>query len=106
MRDANRRFAEALARNEVTAALNADDELHRIPVAALGNRAVEAVIEQFEPLVRRAELMRFSRDGQASVERHEQLIDFLAAGDAEGASSVTFDIWHSLATDAGAGDAA
>jgi DNA-binding GntR family transcriptional regulator len=96
MRDANRRFADALDAGDVTAALDADEELHRIPVAALGNRALEAVIEQFEPLVRRAELLRFSGDGQTSVERHEQLIDLLAAGDADGAESVSFDIWHSL----------
>ena len=96
MRDANRRFAEALAADDVAAALDADEELHRIPVAALRNRALEAVLEQFEPLVRRAELLRFSGDGRASVERHEQLIELLAAGDAEGAASVNFDIWHSL----------
>ena len=101
MREANRRFAEALDRGDVTGALDADDELHRIPVAALGNRAVDAVLEQFEPLVRRAELMRFSHDARASVDRHDQLIDFLAAGDVEGAASVTFDIWHSLPTDDG-----
>lgn len=96
MRDANRRFAEALVSDDVAGALNADDELHSIPVAALGNHALEAVLEQFGPLVRRAELQRFTRDGLASVERHEQLIDLLAAGDARGAESVTFDIWHSL----------
>ena len=102
MRDANRRFAEALAAGDVAAALDADEELHRIPVAALGNRALEAVLEQFEPLVRRAELLRFSGDGRASVERHEQLIELLAAGDAEGAASVNFDIWHSLPAGEGA----
>ncbi|HEX5859474.1 MAG TPA: GntR family transcriptional regulator [Microbacterium sp.] len=96
MRDANRRFAEALAADDVATALDADEELHRIPVAALRNRALEAVLEQFEPLVRRAELLRFSGDGRASVDRHEQLIELLAAGDAEGAASVNFDIWHSL----------
>ena len=99
MRDANRRFAEALSSGDVAAALDADEELHRIPVAALGNRALEAVLEQFEPLVRRAELLRFSGDGRTSVERHEQLIELLAAGDAEGAASVNFDIWHSLPAD-------
>lgn len=99
MRDANRRFAEALSSGDVVAALDADEELHRIPVAALDNRALAAVLEQFEPLVRRAELLRFSGDGRTSVELHEQLIELLAAGDAEGAVSVNFDIWHSLAAD-------
>ena len=101
MRDANRRFAAAVAADDVGAALDADEELHRIPVAALGNHALEAVLEQFEPLVRRAERQRFSGDGGASVKRHEQLIDLLAAGDVEGAASVTFDIWHSLSADEG-----
>lgn len=99
MRDANRRFARALSAGDVAGALDADDELHAIPVAALGNRALEAVLEIFGPLVRRAERQRFSHDGRASVERHEQLIGLLADGDAEQAASVTFDIWHSLPTE-------
>lgn len=97
MRAANRRFAAALDAGDVASALEADDELHRVPVAALGNRAVEAVLEQFEPVLRRAELLRFGADGSASVARHEQLIELLVAGDAPHAASVTFDIWHSLA---------
>jgi DNA-binding GntR family transcriptional regulator len=100
MRAANDRFAAALAANDVAAALDADDEFHMIPVAALGNHALEAVLEQFGPLVRRAELARFSGDARASVKRHEELIAHLAAGDARGAESVNFDIWHSLAADA------
>lgn len=105
MRAANHRFAQALVANDATAALDADDEFHMIPVAALGNHALEAVLEQFGPLVRRAELLRFTDDGRASVKRHEQLIELLAAGDARGAENVTFDIWHSLpADDAAAAD--
>jgi DNA-binding GntR family transcriptional regulator len=101
MRDANRRFAEAVASGDVDAALDADEELHRIPVAALGNHALEAVLDQFDPLVRRAERLRFSRDGHSSVELHEQLIELLAAGDAQRAASVAFDIWHSLPAEDG-----
>jgi len=99
MRDANRRFAAAVASGDVSAALDADEELHRIPVVALGNQALEAVIERFDPLIRRAERLRFGVDGRVSVNRHEQLIDLMEAGDAEGAASVAFDIWHSLAVD-------
>ena len=99
MRDANRRFAGAVASGDVKAALEADEELHRIPVAALGNQALEAVIERFDPLIRRAERMRFGVDGRASVNRHEQLINLIEAGDAKGAASVAFDIWHSLSVD-------
>ena len=104
MRDANRRFAEAVDSGDITAALDADEEMHRIPVAALGNHAVETVLDQFDPLVRRAERLRFSADGHSSVELHAQLIDLIAAGDAQGAASVAFDIWHTLPAENGAGD--
>jgi DNA-binding GntR family transcriptional regulator len=99
MRDANRRFAAAVAAGDIAGALQADEELHSVPVAALGNRALAAVLEQFDPLVRRAERLRFRGDGKASVAMHERLIDLLASGDIEKAASVTFDIWHSLPTD-------
>jgi DNA-binding GntR family transcriptional regulator len=99
MRDANRRFAGAVASGNVSAALDADEELHRIPVSALGNHALEAVLERFDPLIRRAERMRFGVDGRTSVDRHEQLIDLIEAGDEKGAASVAFDIWHSLPAD-------
>jgi DNA-binding GntR family transcriptional regulator len=99
MRSANRRLAEAVASGELGAAHEADDDLHRIPVAALGNRALESVIDHFDPLVRRAERERFSHDGITSVERHEELIGLLASGDAEQAAAIAFEIWHSLPTD-------
>lgn len=99
MKDANRRFAEAVASGDVDAALDADDELHRVPVAALGNHAVESVLEHFDPLVRRAERERFSRVDHSSAELHDQLIQLLAAGAADEASTVAFDIWHTLATE-------
>jgi DNA-binding GntR family transcriptional regulator len=99
MRNANLRFAEALKSGDVAGALDADEDVHRVPISALGNRALEAVLEQFDPLVRRAELLRFSRDGHTSVELHDRLIDLLADGDVSGAASVTFDLWHSLPAD-------
>ena len=99
MREANRRFAAAVSSGDVGAALDADEELHRIPVTALGNHALEAVLEQFGPLVRRAERLRFDLDGQVSTEQHERLIDLMAAGDAQGAAAVAFEIWRSLPTE-------
>jgi DNA-binding GntR family transcriptional regulator len=99
MRDANRRFAAAVRTGDVSAALEADEELHGIPVAALGNQALEAVLERFGPLIRRAERLRFGVDGPTSVDRHEQLIKLIEAKDAEAAAAVAFDIWHSLRAD-------
>lgn len=99
MRAANRRFAQAVAAGDVGAALEADEALHRIPVAALGNHALEDVLDLFGPLVRRAERLRFTGDGQASIALHDELIALLAAGDAQGASLAAFDIWRSLPAD-------
>ena len=102
MRAANHRFAEAVTAGDVGAALDADEEIHKIPVVALGNRALEAVLDQFDPLVRRAARLRFSADGHASAELHARLIDMIAAGDVPGAASVAFDIWHTLPAEDGA----
>ncbi|GAA2011252.1 GntR family transcriptional regulator [Microbacterium ulmi] len=98
MREANRRFARALDSGDVAAALDADDDLHAVPVAALGNRALESVLDQFAPVLRRVERLRFGSNGRASVELHEKLIALSAAGDADGAAAVAFDTWHSLPT--------
>jgi DNA-binding GntR family transcriptional regulator len=97
MRAANERFAEAIDRGDVEAALQADDELHAVPVRASGNRALSSVLDQFTPVVRRAERLRFSSvDARASIARHDELIDLCGALDADGAAMVAFDTWHSL----------
>lgn len=102
MREANRRFAKAVADGDLEAALRADDELHGVPVTVAANRALVAVLDQFTPVLRRAERLRFStRSGQASIERHDELIRLCAAGDAAGAAAVAFDTFHSLAVDEG-----
>lgn len=96
MRDANRRFATAVAAGDVEAAHEADEALHGIPVAALGNHALASVIDHYDPLVRRAERQRFSTDGSASVAAHDTLIDVLASGDEGEAAATAYGIWHSL----------
>ena len=99
MHEANRRFREAIEQGDVEAALRADDELHGIPVAVASNRALAAVLDQFTPVLRRAERLRFSSlGGRASLARHDELIRLCAAGDADQAAAVAFDTWHSLPT--------
>lgn len=99
MRDANRRFRQALRDGDVGAALDADDDLHAIPVAVADNSALSSVLDQFTPVLRRAERLRFSTlDGRASVRRHEELIKLCEAGDAEAAAAAAFGTWHSLPT--------
>lgn len=99
MRDANSRFAEALTAGDIGAAMTADEEFHRVPVTALGNEALAAVLDQFGPVVRRAERARFTADGEASRKRHERLIELLVRGDAEAAADLVFETWHTLSVD-------
>ncbi len=97
MRAANRRFARALEAGDAEAALEADEELHGIPVQVAGNEAVRSVLEQFTPVLRRVERLRFgSLDARGSVTLHERLIDLCAAGDADGASAVSTQTWQTL----------
>jgi DNA-binding GntR family transcriptional regulator len=97
MRAANRRFAAALENGEVQAALDADDALHDVPVAVLGNRALAATIERQLPLIRRLERQRFGTLlGRRSVGWHDQLIDACEDGDVETAVAITTRIWSAL----------
>jgi DNA-binding GntR family transcriptional regulator len=97
MKDANRRFRAAVRTGDVEAALAADDDLHAVPVRVAGNRAVESVLDQFTPVLRRAERLRFSSlTGRGSVALHDRLIRLCETGDADSAAEVAFVTWHSL----------
>lgn len=97
MRDANRRFARALKAGDADAALAADEELHGIPVRAAGNDAVRAVLEQFTPVLRRVERLRFSSlSARGSVRLHARLIELCAAGDGAAAAQVSTQTWQTL----------
>lgn len=99
MKEANHRCDVALGGGDLEAALAADDELHAVPVRVAGNRAIEAVLDQYTPVIRRAERLRFSSlTGRGSVARHADLIELCAAGDVEAAAANAFDTWHSLPT--------
>jgi DNA-binding GntR family transcriptional regulator len=97
MREANRRFAAALRRGDADAAIAADDDFHNIPVRAAANTAIDTVLEQFTPALRRLERMRFSSlSGRASVALHDRLVDLCEAGDVDGAAEVSHQTWETL----------
>jgi DNA-binding GntR family transcriptional regulator len=97
MRQANSRFGAAIAAGDVDAALAADDEFHGVPVRAAGNAAVIAVLEQFIPLVRRLERVRFATlAGRGSVARHARLVDLCEQGDVAAAAAVSRETWQTL----------
>ena len=97
MREANARFAEALRRNDVEAALGADDDFHGVAVTACANAAIRTVLEQFTPVLRRLERVRFSSlSGRGSVAQHDRIIALCEAGDVEGAAAATRANWQTL----------
>lgn len=97
MRAANAAFAAAQLSGDVDAALDADEQFHRVALVASGNAAAVAVIAQFEPVLRRVERRRFaSHEGAASAARHDRLIALCAAGDADGAARLAEQTWQSL----------
>ncbi|MET0425135.1 MAG: GntR family transcriptional regulator [Actinoplanes sp.] len=97
MLQANARFAEAVRTGALDAALDADDDLHAVPVAVHGNAAAAATLERYAPLIRRAERLLFSSpQAERSVRLHAELIDALAAGDAARAVATNQAIWGHL----------
>lgn len=103
MRSANDAFRDAQARGDIDAALRADEDFHAIAVARSGNAAARAVLTQYEPVLRRAERLRFaSLEGVESVARHARLIALCEAGDVDGAVRLAEQTWQSL--DLGPGD--
>ena len=97
MRAANRRFAAALTEGDVQAALDADDVLHGVPIAVLGNRVLAATIERQLPMIRRLERLRFgSLLGRRSIGWHDELIDACESDDVQAAVAVTTRIWTAL----------
>lgn len=98
MRAANRDFADALDSGDVDAALAADDVLHQVCVDASGNAAVSEIIDQYSPVLRRVERVRFSSAaGRESVSLHDTMIDACAAGDVETAAWTALATWATLA---------
>lgn len=98
MRDANTRFAAAVEARDTDAALAADDAFHAVAVDASANRALATVLDQFGPVVRRLERLRFaSLSAVDSVDLHGRLVAACEAGDADAAAEVAFRTWQNLA---------
>ena len=97
MRAANARFAAALRADDVDAAIASDDEFHGVPVTVSGNPAIRAVLDQFTPMLRRLERLRFSSlSGRGSVAQHDLIITRCEARDVEGAAAAARGNWLSL----------
>lgn len=107
---ANKDFTTALNRCDIDAAISADDTFHRVFIDASGNAATQIVVDTFTPLIRRAEIARFSSDQLTSNNEssssskvllhdsamtHDLLIRLAKKGSPE-AGQVAYEIWNSL----------
>jgi DNA-binding GntR family transcriptional regulator len=97
MENANDTFAAALEKQDVDAAIEADDAFHRVFVDLAGNRMAAAILDDVTPLLRRMERVRFAAlAGRSSVAQHRSIVELARAGDAEGAAAVVRANWLTL----------
>lgn len=98
MREANRDFERAVAANDITAALAADDRFHGIPIAAADNPVLSRIFEQLHPQIDRILYRKFSTllGGRNTIEHHDDLIAVCAGGDARAAAELSGHHWSEL----------
>lgn len=97
---ANAEFSAALDKDDVEAALSADDQFHAVVVEASGNAMIPLVLDQAMPVLRRSEYQRFSTDAaRHSVTAHAQIIKLASMGDGNAAAVATRDNWLSLSAE-------
>lgn len=97
MRAANQRFSTALDVGDIDGAIDADDEFHGVAVDVCANAAIRAVLDQYTPVLRRMERIRFaSLSGRSSVAQHAAIVDLSERGDADGAAREARLNWLTL----------
>ncbi|MGW4848124.1 GntR family transcriptional regulator [Nocardia brasiliensis] len=91
MRAANDEFAEAVERNDIAAALTADDRLHGVLIDAAGNPLLKKLLHQVHPQIHRIYYRKFSTllGGHETVEHHRRLIDLCATHDGKAAAELS-----------------
>jgi DNA-binding GntR family transcriptional regulator len=98
MRAAHKKFAAASRREDVVAALAADDEFHGVVIRAADNPVLARLIDQIHPMVHRVLYRKFSSTmgGQETIGHHDRLVALCAAGDADQAAIVSAGHWRHL----------
>lgn len=98
MRRANRDFERAMAADDITEALAADDRYHMVAVTVAGNPVLSRMIEQLLPQIHRILYRKFSTllGGRNTVEHHDQLVDVYASGDSQAAARLSGQHWAQL----------
>src|SRR3954447_6193994 len=81
MKAANRELAAAFRKQDVDAAIAADDAFHAVFVRAAGNPELTRTLERLTPRIRRLERVRFgSLSGRVSVRQHEDILERAGRG--------------------------
>jgi DNA-binding GntR family transcriptional regulator len=98
MRQANKNFAAAVQRQDVTKALAADDAFHHIVVKAADNPIAARIIEQQHPQLHRILYRKFSGllGGEETIKHHDELIRVCQEGDAKAAARMSGEHWSHL----------
>ncbi|WP_306300415.1 MULTISPECIES: GntR family transcriptional regulator [Streptomyces] len=98
MRAANRDFERAVAANDITAALDADDRFHAVPITAADNPVLSRIVEQLHPQIHRILYRKFSTllGGHNIIEHHHELVDVCADADARSAAELSGRHWSEL----------
>ena len=98
MRQANKDFADAVKRQDVSKALAADDSFHGVVIRAAGNPVIERIIEQLHPQLHRILYRKFSGllGGEDTVKHHDELIRACEQGDAKAAAAMSGEHWSRL----------
>ena len=98
MRQANRNFAAAVKKQDVSKALAADDAFHSVIIDAAGNPVIKRIIEQLHPQLHRILYRKFSGllGGEDTINHHDQLIRVCERGDAGAAANMSSEHWSHL----------
>ena len=97
LQSANEHLIAALDRNDVFAAIQADDAFHDVFVKAARNSEIQRALERLMPKVRRLEIAQFSSlAGRSSTLQHQAIIAASAQKQAQQAAELAEQNWLSL----------
>jgi DNA-binding GntR family transcriptional regulator len=98
MRVANRDFERAVERDDIDAALEADDRFHGVPLRAADNPTLTRIVEQLHPQIHRILYLKFSTllGGRNTIEHHDAFVRLCASGDAAAAAHESGQHWARL----------
>ena len=98
MRQANRNFAAAVKKQDVSKALAADDAFHGVVIDAAGNPVIKRIIEQLHPQLHRILFRKFSGllGGEETITHHDELIRVCEQRNAEAAAAMSGEHWSRL----------